>query len=72
MNLHAYPTNRELKDIISIVEDLLRLHPVHKNVKPSRNKLETYIKACEDNGLLKTAIHNLADSVRQFGNIIHL
>jgi len=34
--------------------------------------LDAYIRACEDNGLLKDAIHKLADSVRQFRNIVHL
>jgi DNA modification methylase len=34
--------------------------------------LDSYIKACEDNGLLKDAISKLADSARQFRNIVHL
>ena len=55
-----------------VVEELLRFYLVHKNVTPSRNNLDTYIRACEDNGLLKTAIYKLADSVRQFRNIVHL
>ncbi len=55
-----------------VVEELLRLYLAHKNVTPTRNNLDTYIRACEDNGLLKTAIHKLADSVRQFRNIVHL
>jgi hypothetical protein len=55
-----------------VVEELLRLYLAHKNVTPKRNNLDTYIKTCEDNGLLKTAIHKLADSVRQFRNIVHL
>jgi hypothetical protein len=55
-----------------VIEELLRLYLIHMSVKPKRNSLESYIKACEDNGLLKTAIHKLADSVRQFRNIVHL
>jgi len=55
-----------------VVEELLRLYLLHKNIKPIRNSLDSYIKAVEDNGLLKTAIHKLADSVRQFRNIVHL
>lgn len=55
-----------------VVEELLRLYLAHKNVTPTRNNLDSYIRACEDNGLLKTAIHKLADSVRQFRNIVHL
>ncbi|HOI73005.1 MAG TPA: hypothetical protein PLO63_02550 [Syntrophales bacterium] len=55
-----------------VIEELLRLYLSCKNVNPSKNKLDAYIKACEDNGLLKSAIHKLADSVRQFRNIVHL
>ena len=55
-----------------VIEELLRLYLECKNVGPTRNNLDSYIRACEDNGLLKTAIHRLADSVRQFRNIVHL
>ena len=55
-----------------VVEELLRLYLAHKNVTLTTNNLDSYIRACEDNGLLKTAIHKLADSVRQFRNIVHL
>lgn len=55
-----------------VVEELLRLYLEYKNVVPTRNNLDSYIRACEDNWLLKTAIHKLADSVRQFRNIVHL
>lgn len=55
-----------------VVEELLRFYLAHKNVTPTGNNLNSYIRACEDNGLLKTAIHKLADSVRQFRNIVHL
>jgi hypothetical protein len=55
-----------------VVEELLRLYLAHKNVKPKKDNLDSYIRACEDNGILKTAIHKLADSVRQFRNIVHL
>lgn len=55
-----------------VIEEMLRLYLEVKKVKPTTNKLEAYIKACEDNGLLKTAIHRLADSIRQFRNIVHL
>jgi hypothetical protein len=34
--------------------------------------LDSYIKACEEHGLIKDAIHKLADAVRQFRNIVHL
>jgi hypothetical protein len=55
-----------------VIEEMLRLYLEVKKVKPATNKLDAYIKACEDNGLLKTAIHRLADSIRQFRNIVHL
>lgn len=56
----------------SVIEEVLRLYLVHKNVTPATNKLDSYIKACDENGLLKAAIHRLVDSVRQFRNIVHL
>jgi hypothetical protein len=56
----------------SVIEELLRLYLVHKNIPPAANNLDSYIRACEANGLLKTAINRLADSVRQFRNIVHL
>lgn len=56
----------------SVIEEMLRLFLGHKNITPARNTLDSYIKACEENGLLKAAIHRLADSVRQFRNIVHL
>ena len=55
-----------------VIEELLRLYLESKEVAPTRNNLDSYIKACQDNSLLKTAIHRLADSIRQFRNIVHL
>jgi len=55
-----------------VIEELLRLYLTYKGVIPERNTLDSYIKACEENELLKTAIQRLADSVRQFRNIVHL
>ena len=56
----------------SVIEEMLRLYLVHKNITPVRNSLDSYIKTCDENSLLKEAIHKLADSVRQFRNIVHL
>jgi len=56
----------------SVIEELLRLYLAHKNITPAQNNLDSYIKACDANGLLKGAIRRLADSVRQFRNIVHL
>jgi hypothetical protein len=55
-----------------VIEELLRLYLEIENIRPAKNNLDSYIKACEDNGLLKTAIYRLADSIRQFRNIVHL
>ena len=56
----------------SVIEELLRLYLENKNVKPSKNTFEEYVKACENNGLLKSAISRLSDSVRYFRNLVHL
>lgn len=56
----------------SVIEELLRLYLESKNIKPARNTFEGYIKACESNGILKSAISRLSDSVRHFRNLVHL
>jgi hypothetical protein len=56
----------------SVIEELLRLYLEQKKVAPAQNTLDSYIKACDESGLLKGAIHRLADSVRQFRNVVHL
>ncbi len=56
----------------SVIEELLRLFLKHKKIKPSNNKFHSYIEACDKNGLIKTGIHRLSDSVRYFRNIAHL
>lgn len=55
-----------------VIEELLRLYLADKNVRPATNTLDSYIEACEKNGLIKDAINKLADSVRHFRNIVHL
>jgi hypothetical protein len=55
-----------------VIEELLRLYLGHKKVVPSGNNLDSYIRACEERNVLKGAINKLADSVRQFRNIVHL
>lgn len=56
----------------SVIEELLRLYLKYKNIKPANNNFDSYIKACEQNGLLKLAINRLTDSVRHFRNVVHL
>jgi hypothetical protein len=55
-----------------VIEELLRVYLAHKDVQPERDNLDSYIRACEKNRLIKGPIHQLADSVRQFRNIVHL
>jgi hypothetical protein len=56
----------------SVVEELLRLYLLSKRIKPKNNGFECYIMTCEENGLLKKAIHRLSDSIRCFRNLVHL
>ena len=54
-----------------MIEELLRLYLASRSVKPESNTLDAYIKAGEENGLLKGAVSKLADSFRQFRNTVH-
>lgn len=56
----------------AIIEELLRQYLLQKNIKPSSNTFDEYIKACQNNGILKKAIHSLSNSVRHFRNIVHI
>lgn len=56
----------------SVLEELLRLFLEFKRVKPDKDTFNSYIKTCVDNKLLKSPIHQLTDSVRQFRNLVHL
>ncbi len=55
-----------------VIEELLRQYLQFKNVKPQKDTFDEYIKACEQYGLLKSAIRQLSDSVRQFRNLVHI
>jgi hypothetical protein len=55
-----------------VVEELLRYYLEFRNFAAESDTLDGYIKACEKYNLLKGAIYRLADSVRQFRNIVHL
>ena len=48
-----------------VIEELLRLFLENQNVKPARNTFEEYIKTCDQNGLLKSGISLLSNSVRK-------
>jgi hypothetical protein len=56
----------------SVIEELLRLYLNYKDIKPTKETFDSYIQACEKNGLLKSGINRLSDSVRHFRNIVHL
>lgn len=56
----------------SVIEELLRIYLETKNIRPARKTFDGYIKACNENDLLKGAIGRLSDSVRHFRNIVHL
>ena len=55
-----------------VIEELLRLYLNYKGIKHTKKNFDSYIQACEKNGLLKTGISRLSDSVRHFRNIVHL
>jgi hypothetical protein len=56
----------------SVIEELLRQYLNYKKVTPNKNDFFTYIKTCEENGLLKSAVSKLSDSVRHFRNLVHI
>jgi len=55
-----------------VIEELLRLYLEHKNIKPKTKHFVDYIKACNDEGLLKRGVSLLTDSIRDFRNLVHL
>lgn len=56
----------------SVIEELLRIYLGSKGISHNGHTFNAYIRACEDNGLLKSAIQKLTDSVRYFRNLVHL
>lgn len=55
-----------------VIEELLRLYLEHKKIRPKGKRFFDYVKACEDNGLLKRRVSLLTDSIRDFRNLVHL
>ena len=55
-----------------VIEELLRQYLKDKGIKLKDNRFVDYIKACEDNDLLKRGVSRLTDSVRDFRNLVHL
>jgi hypothetical protein len=56
----------------SVIEELLRLYLKHNKISPAHETFDGYIQACKNNGLLKSAVYSLTDSVRHFRNLVHL
>ncbi|MBU4305143.1 MAG: hypothetical protein KJ893_05945 [Candidatus Omnitrophica bacterium] len=56
----------------AVIEEFLRQYLIYKKVTPDKDTFDAYIKACQDNSILKSAIHNLSNSVRYFRNIVHI
>jgi len=55
-----------------VIEELLRLYLEKNDIKSRNRDLNSYIEACNEHDLLKDGIQKLADSVRQFRNIVHV
>lgn len=56
----------------SVCEELLRSYLIYKQVSFSKDTFDAYIQACTANGLPKSAIQGLANSVRHFRNLVHM
>ncbi len=56
----------------NVIEELLKIFLEKNKVKPQKNTFNDYIKSCEQNGLLKSGISKLSDSVRHFRNLVHI
>lgn len=56
----------------SVIEELLRIYLLHKNMKVKDSTFSEYVRVCEKNGFLKDAVRSLTTSVRYFRNLIHL
>jgi hypothetical protein len=55
-----------------VIEELLRLYLKYKNISSVSDNFDGYIKTCDQEGLLKSGISRLSDSVRHFRNLVHL
>ena len=55
-----------------VIEELLKQYLRHKKIKPKNDRFVDYIKACEDNSLLKRGVYRLSDSIRDFRNLVHI
>jgi hypothetical protein len=55
-----------------VIEELLKEYLRHKKVQPKGDRFTDYIKACENNRLLKLGVSRLGDAIRDFRNLVHI
>jgi hypothetical protein len=55
-----------------VIEELLKEFLKYKKVKPKGDRFTDYIKACENNRLLKFGVSRLGDAIRDFRNLVHI
>jgi hypothetical protein len=55
-----------------VIEELLKEYLRYKKVKPKGDRFTDYIKACENNRLLKRGVLHLSDAIRDFRNLVHI
>ena len=56
----------------SVIEEILRLFLISKNMLSYSKTFSDYIKICEQHSLFKKGINRLTDFVREFRNLVHL
>ncbi len=56
----------------SVIEELLRQYLIYKGIPISQKSFNSYVDLCKKNGVIKTKVNDLANSMRQFRNIVHL
>ena len=55
-----------------VIEELLRLYLLYKQIKPITDNFDGYIQTCQQEKLLKDGISRLSDSARHFRNLVHI
>jgi len=55
-----------------VIEELLKLYLEYNKIQTKNMRFVDYIKACDDNRLLKRRVSRLTDSIRDFRNLVHL
>jgi len=55
-----------------VIEELLKQYLKHKEIQPKDDRFIEYIRACDNNRLLKHGVSRLSDSIRDFRNLVHI